>query len=143
MIPKFNKQGYLPPGKHKTTWSEFESYFAYNDPRQALMLGVKAAVDNLKRAGCQNIYINGSFVTAKSEPNDWDACWEITGVDFDKLDSTIVDEEFNHRRRKAKYLGDLFLNAPNLPGHNYVEFFQKSRDGIRKGIIVISLATLK
>ena len=38
--------------------------------------GIRSAIDNLKEAGCLTVYINGSFVTAKQVPNDFDACWE-------------------------------------------------------------------
>jgi hypothetical protein len=143
MIPNFNEHGYLPPGNYITTWEEFELHFAYNEHRQILMLGLKAAADNLKKAGCLKLYVDGSFVTSEPIPNDWDACWELDNVDFTKLDPTIVDEKFNPERRRAKYFGDLFLNAPNLPGHNFVDFFKKDRDGIQKGIVVIDLATFK
>ncbi len=143
MIPKFNKQGYLPPGDHLATWEEFELRFAYNEHRQKLILGLKAATDNLKRAGCRKLYVDGSFVTSEPIPNDWDACWELDYVDFTKLDSTIVDEKFNPERRRAKYFGDLFLNAPRLPGHDFVNFFTRDRNGIYKGIVLIDLASLK
>jgi hypothetical protein len=143
MIPNFNKYGYLPPGNHTTTWEEFELRFAYNEDRQRLILGLKAAADNLKRAGCRQLYVDGSFVTSKPSPNDWDACWELDGVDFTKLDSTIVDEKFNPELRKARYFGDLFLNAPRLPGHDFANFFRKDRSGMYKGLVVIDLATFK
>ena len=44
------------------------------------MNGLRAALVNLKGAGCQTAYINGSFVTRKELPNDYDACWEETAL---------------------------------------------------------------
>ena len=40
------------------------------------MAGLGAALENLKNAGCGTVYINGSFVTNKVVPNDYDACWK-------------------------------------------------------------------
>jgi hypothetical protein len=54
----------------------------------------------------------------------------------------IVDEDFKHTERHREYLGDLFLQAPRLPGRNFVTYFQKDRDGKRKGIIKIDLESL-
>jgi hypothetical protein len=31
-------------------------------------------MEHLRAAGCRTIYINGSFVTDKLNPNDFDAC---------------------------------------------------------------------
>lgn len=143
MIPQFDKRGYLPPGKpYKASWVEFVERFGTTEHRRRLLDGLHRARLNLKAAGCRTVYVGGSFVTNEKEPRDWDACWEIEGVNFDLLDSTIVDEELKHLERKRKYFGDLFLQAPRLPGRNFVSFFQRDRDGDRKGIIVIDLETV-
>ncbi len=143
MIPAFDKSGYLPPGKPcESTWEEFTARFGTTDHRRRLLNGLYLALSALKAAGCRVVYVDGSFVTSKLEPADWDACWDIDAVDFDVLDSLIVDEEFTHVERKRKYLGDLFLQAPRLPGRNFVSFFQKDRDGNKKGIVLIKLDTV-
>jgi hypothetical protein len=143
MIPQFNKSGYLPPGKpYLATWHEISIRFGTTKHRKKLLGGLYKALKALKKAGCRIVYINGSFVTDKAEPNDWDGCWEIEGVNFAILDPLIVDEDFKHSERKREYLGDLFLQAPRLPGRNFVTYFQKDRDGKRKGIIKINLENL-
>jgi len=143
MIPMFDKRGYLPEGKpYIVTWEEFETRFGNNDHRKRLLSGLKMALDNLKQAGCCKVYIDGSFITTKENPGDWDACWEIQGVDSKLLDPVIIDADFQPHKLTEKYFGDLFLQAPRLPGGNFVNYFQKDRDGKRKGIVVINLATL-
>ncbi len=143
MIPKFDKRGYLPAGKpHKATWDEFCSRFGYNDHRIRLLAGLRSALLNLKESGCRKVFVDGSFVTNNPKPKDWDACWNLDGVDVNKLDRLIVDEEFHHEKRKAKYLGDLFLIAPRLPGRNWISYFQTDRDGTKKGIILIDMETV-
>src|SRR5579872_3550918 len=138
VIPEFNKQGYLPPGSpYKANWAEFEARFGTNDHRRRLLVGLKEALENLKEAGCRQVYVDGSFITDKSLPADWDACWDIEGVNSRLLDPVIIDADFNPDRLKAKYSGDLFLQAPRLPGGNFVRFFQTDRYENKKGIVLI------
>ncbi len=40
------------------------------------MTGLGAAMENLKTAGCRTVYLDGSFVTSKDIPDDYNACWE-------------------------------------------------------------------
>lgn len=40
------------------------------------MRGLKAALENLSGADCRTAYVDGSFVTHKAIPNDYDVCWE-------------------------------------------------------------------
>jgi hypothetical protein len=106
------------------------------------LTGLRAALTTLKDAGSKHVYLDGSFVTAKQVPADWDACWELEGVNLEMLDRILIDADFFPDRMKDKYLGDLFLHAPRLPGGNLLALFQRDRDGLRKGIVVIDLETL-
>ena len=42
-------------------------------------------------ASCQTGYLDGSFVSSKLEPGDFDACWDEKGVDLDKLDPVLLN----------------------------------------------------
>ena len=46
------------------------------------------------------MYIDGSFVTVKREPGDYDACWDIDGVNAEALDLVFLD--FSGRRAAQK-----------------------------------------
>ncbi|APJ04239.1 hypothetical protein AXG55_10100 [Silvanigrella aquatica] len=50
-----------------------------NPRREALMIGLKSAIENFRQAGVKRIWIDGSFVTSKFEPNDIDGCWRYLG----------------------------------------------------------------
>lgn len=63
MIPPFDEKGNLPQGIHWAEWTEFKVRFGINFPRQRMIQGLELAMTELKKAGCQTIYINGSFVT--------------------------------------------------------------------------------
>ena len=73
MIPDFDpKTGYLPPGVHDASWKEVAERFAANPYRQRLVAGLLAALRNLAAAGCKRALLDGSFVTAKETPSDFD-----------------------------------------------------------------------
>jgi hypothetical protein len=85
--------------------------------------------------------LNGSFVTAKDEPGDFDACWDPDGVDLDPLDPVLFDLSAGRRAQKARFGGELFPNViESKSGLVFVEFFQNERDTGRKGIVLIDLS---
>ena len=102
-------------------------------------------MDNLKSAGCQTVYIDGSFVTGKEVPNDFDACWEEAGVDPTVLDPVLLTFDPGRLTQKAKYLGELFPASAiaDGDGFSFLEFFQTDKEtGRPKGIIAIELGDL-
>src|SRR5436190_23079014 len=110
MIPPFEPSiGLLPAGIHEATWEEFVARFGWTPPRLALLSGLKAALDALRVAGCRRAYVNGSFVTAKEAPGDFDGCWETDGVDPARLDPVLVTFDAHRRAQKTKYGGGLFF----------------------------------
>jgi hypothetical protein len=144
VIPPFAKFGLLPPGIHWTTWEEFSQHFNLNPRREVLLVGLKAALDSLTLAGCTAVYIDGSFVTRKAEPNDFDGCWSGVGVDPTKLDPALLDFTNDRRAMKEKYGGELFVaeTPADLEGRTFLDFFQaeiRRETRIRKGIIGIRL----
>ena len=103
MIADFESDGLLPPGIHWATWQEISDRFGTNEQRNILLAGLKAALDSLKTAGCHTAYIDGSFVTGKEKPGDFDACWDPTNVDPTKLDPVLLRFEPGRVTQKAKY----------------------------------------
>ena len=98
--------GYLPPGVHRAGWCELAARFAGNGHRVRLMGGLLAACRNLAGAGCRILLLDGSFVSAKPLPGDYDGAWETVGVNADRIDPVLLD--FSNRRAamKAKYFGE-------------------------------------
>ena len=87
--------------------------------------------------------LDGSFVTAKVLPGDYDGAWEPAGVDPARLDPVLLD--FTNRRAamKAKYLGDLFpASFEAAPGMVYRDFFKTDRNGVEKGVVLVDLGSL-
>jgi hypothetical protein len=76
---------------HFCEWEEFVERFGINALRLCLMRGLQMAMEQLKAAGCRTIYINGSFVTIKSDPGDFDACWDREEVNIDSSEFMLLD----------------------------------------------------
>ncbi|MEG3973888.1 hypothetical protein QT970_04595 [Microcoleus sp. herbarium8] len=85
MIPEFDEHGNLPPGVHWAEWEELKDRFGTTPRRSRMTDGLQMAMEQLKAAGCRTIYINGSFVTSKLAPQDFDACWDREEVDMNYL----------------------------------------------------------
>lgn len=144
MIPPIDSTtGYLPPGIHEADWREVASRFGGNEVRDTLLQGLLEACQNLAAAGCAMLLLDGSFVTAKLEPGDYDGVWETHGVNENLLDPVFLDDETGFASVRDKYLGDLFP-AWDLaqPGMLFHDFFQTDRDGVRKGVVLLNLRTL-
>ncbi len=89
-IPALQENGELPPGEHQASLDEIELIYALNDRRKLLMRGLRDATNNFELSGVKRIWIDGSFITDKEEPNDIDGCWEYKiDVDRDILDLLI------------------------------------------------------
>ena len=144
MIPEFINIGasapwpVLPPGIHDATLKEVEARFATTPHRVWLFGGFVRAVEALRRAGCLAIFLDGSFITAKPHPDDFDGLWDLNGVDPDELDPVLLDFTNMRAAQKAKYFGEMFLmQLPHQPG--LLPFFQKEKFSDEpKGIVRIS-----
>jgi hypothetical protein len=137
--------GNLPPGVHEATWAELVARYGSTPHRLALLSGLKAALDALRVAGCRRAYIDGSFVTAKERPADFDGCWEVDGVDLTLLDPVLMTFAQRRAAQKQKYGGELFPAdwAADAHGTSFLLFFQRDRATRRpKGIIAIDLGEL-
>jgi hypothetical protein len=143
VIPPFQINGNLPPGVHTATWSEVQARFGWNTRRQTLLTGLEQAIEDLRNAGCSTLYLNGSFVTSKPEPGDFDACWTLDGVDLDSIEPTLLEFDAGRAAQKARYGGELFPADWDATGNSttFLEFFQAIRGGGQKGIIRIDLRT--
>lgn len=144
MIPEFDKSGLLPEGIHWTDMLEIRKRYGFNDVRLRLFSGLERAFIALRDAGCGVAYVNGSFVTEKEFPGDYDVCWDANGMDFAKLDPVFWD--FNNLRaaQKAKYFGEFFpadTRAESAPPFRiFLDFFQSDKlTGNKKGILGVRI----
>jgi hypothetical protein len=141
-IPPFRPDGYLPIGIHLAT--EVEVTFRFGTPsrrRHRLMLRLRRWIELGRAVGAQRLLLDGSFVTAKMEPNDIDAVLLIpenfgdlvaqgmqSAVELEEMFLTRHPEELFPAEDEAVWLG-------------WCEFFSWTRetDQRRKGLVEIVL----
>jgi len=140
-ISALKENGELIAGEHEATLDEIEkAYGLSSERRKLLMQNLRDAATNLKAAGVRTIWVDGSFVTDKNEPNDIDGCWEYNdAIDLGKLDRVFLSR--TRQDAKEKYGLDFFVSQITEAGSGlpFPKFFQVNRDGEAKGIIVVRL----
>lgn len=148
MIPEFLYRegapyGVLPPGVHDASLAEIEDRFATNAHRRVLFDGIVAVTEALRVAGCRQMFLDGSYVTSKEQPEDFDGCWDPRGVAATALDPVLLDFNDGRAAQKAKFGGEMFIaNWPATSAGDvaFFDFFQTDKHtGEAKGIIAIPL----
>src|SRR4051794_3951055 len=75
-IPRLDEHGFLPPGVHDCTLEEIKERFAVfqeSDRRPTLFRKLENLVAEIRVTNMARwLVIDGSFVTAKADPNDID-----------------------------------------------------------------------
>ena len=130
MIPKRRPDGTLPPGVYQATIAEIlAAYPPVNQQRQILNDSLQRAVEELRKLDPSLvIFVDGSYVTQKAEPND--------------VDLLVVTTRFS-ARRIIGYLDQVcpveavsldITVEPALPSIVF-DLLTETRRGRRKGII--------
>lgn len=131
----------LPPGIHDATLEEVAQVFGNTVRRRQLFKGLLAGCQALEAAGCTVVIIDGSYITDKPEPGDFDVCWEPAGVQDGKLDPVLLDFADRRRRQKERYGGEFFPSTAKADGtRNFTDYFQTDKDGRKRGIIRVRLS---
>jgi hypothetical protein len=145
VLPDFDDKGNLPPGIYWVEWHQFEQRFGLTLHRRRLLAGLLQALQNLRAAGCAVAYIDGSFITSKDRPSDFDGCWSADGVRLDELDPVLKIFSEGRALQKAKYFGELFPLSARADGigRTFLAFFQTDKStGEAKGIVALRLEGL-
>ena len=125
----------MPPGVHWAEWAEVEVRFGGSPYRARLLGGFREAIELLALAKCSAVYLDGSFVTSKDFPGDFDACWNLVGVDPDHLDPIFLDFSNARAAQKRRFMGEFFpAEIPKgASGKTFLQFFQIDKEtGERK-----------
>ena len=148
MIPEFLESGLLPPGVDSAeNWTEFVQRFGWNDHRKHLLEGLGFAIKELRGANCESLFIDGSFVTEKDYPSDYDACYETSGINFGRMNKVFADFSNQRALQKAFFRGEFFpcrfLVADTDPKRTFLDFFQVDKEsGEKKGVVLLKLEDL-
>jgi hypothetical protein len=146
-IPALNANGFLPVGLFDCILPELQARFGVfrgSDQRARLFARLKELVLAMRTSGLfEALIIDGSFVTAKAEPNDIDLVAVLkAGHDFER-DLPMSEYALVSRtllRRRFRF--DVVVAEPDSPLYRtYVEFFSRVREApdVRKGLLRLRL----
>ena len=140
VIPQFDSNGALPVGQHACEWDEFVERFegkADNKRRRRLVLGLAQMCFLLVEAGCQTIWIDGSFVRRERWPKDFDLCYDLSQVNTELLHPLLADLSNGRSQQKRNFGGEALPH--DMPfqsnGETVLEAFTRDRNGNSKGLI--------
>ncbi len=152
MIPRVGVGGYLPAGVHPAIWREFESRYDVTPRRHTLLQGLQAALGELRMAGCLQVYVGGSFLTSKPDPNDIDCCFDYAhDLDWPRLAAAdLLSTGDDCAAQRARYGCEFhFANmaitmfGPIQATITFLEFYQRNADGESVGILALDLRSLQ
>jgi hypothetical protein len=123
-IPSLRRDGTLPPGEHQATATDVRTRYGTNSTRMQLLDGLDRMLAALKAAGCSTVFLDGSFVTSKDVPGDFDLCYDETGINWSRLDPVPLDFNNGRAAHKAKFGGEAFPGglAGRRHGHDIPRF---------------------
>ncbi|QDU87520.1 hypothetical protein Pla175_08820 [Pirellulimonas nuda] len=140
-IPEFRSDGYLPEGLYVATEAEVSFRFGGTGRRRRLVLRVRRWIELAREVEAKRMLIDGSFITAKSEPDDVDAVVWLP-LDFESQVATGSEgatelEQMLLTRRPE----ELFAAEDETDWQEWIKFFSRTReaDGRRKGLVEVAL----
>jgi hypothetical protein len=146
-IPKLNEQGFLPAGVWDCTMAEIQRRFGSfqkTDRRVQLFEKLESFIGEARQTGMiKAIIVNGSFISAKPDPNDIDLILVLEkGHDFEKELRPMDYNVLSRKRVRRRYGFDMFVDEEDSDFYEEdVRFFQKVRggSGLTKGVLRIVL----
>jgi hypothetical protein len=146
-IPALNTDGFLPVGTFDCTLQEIRECFGKfqgSDRRPRLFTRLQELFQAMQRSGLfEALLVDGSFVTAKSAPNDIDLVAVLRpGHNFER-DLPMSEYALVSRAMLRRRFGfDVVIAERDSHLHKtYVEFFSRVRDnpGMSKGMLRVNL----
>jgi hypothetical protein len=146
-VPAFNEHGFLPPGVHDCTMDEIRVRFGSfqgTDRRAQLFAKLMTVHSEAKVAGIvRAIIVDGSFVTAKPDPNDIDLVIVVASdhdlaADLGPAAYNIISKKHVQRRFGFDMVA---VREGTLEYDDATTFFQHVRrqPALRKGILWVGL----
>jgi hypothetical protein len=143
-IPEFLEDGWLPAGHHAATWEEIIASFggASGSRRARLtasLLELRDALLEFHITG--SLLLDGSYVSAKAEPGDFDVLL-IGPADIQVRKDTepglarLLDAEVAEKERGYS----LFFIPQDSPAREMLQtFWDISKEGVLKGVVEVTL----
>ncbi len=143
MIPEFRPDGWLPEGHFVATWDEVTTRFDGKPGTRRAVLTQKllALRDGLRQHDVSGIMVlNGSYISAKSEPGDFDVVLLGPSELQQRKDTEpslrdLLDANLAEERGYS-----LFFVCEDSPARDILRgMFDQARSGAFKGVIEVEL----
>ena len=146
-IPAFNEHGILPEGVHDCSLAEIGERFGQfqrTDARCRLFEQLKGFLGQVSATGFViEVIIDGSFVTAKDDPNDIDLILVLrSNHDFSAALRTLEYNVLSRHEVRRIWRFDMLLAQEGKSATSAeIEFFSLVRDRpeLRKGMVRVQL----
>lgn len=141
-LPPFRDDGYLPVGLYNATLeSAVKRFGSESRRRRYLLFRLKRWVELARAVAAPRLFIDGSFVTSKQDPNDIDAV-VLLPTDFRQLVFRGTDAalELDHMLLN-RMPEEIFAAEDEGDWNDWIEFFSQTResDNRKKGLVEIVL----
>ena len=141
-IPPFREDGYLPVGLYQSTLEDAIDRFGTGGKRRRyLTFRLQRWVELSRAVNAQRLFVDGSFVTSKDEPNDIDAV-VLLPPSFRQLiqdgDDAATELEYMLLTRQPE---EIFGAEDENDWYEWLAFFSQTResDHREKGLVEILL----
>lgn len=146
-IPLLDEHGFLPVGVHDCTLDELKGRFGsfqLSDRRPQLFARLEAFLSEARASRLvASVVVDGSFVTAKPEPNDIDLIVELVATHDFAADLSPAEYNVVSKQRVQRRFGfDMLLaREGSVECDRWTEFFQQVRlePARQKGILRVRL----
>lgn len=146
-IPEFDEYGLLPSGLYDCSLFEIQDRFGRfqnTDQRPILIRKLQEYIEELQNTNLvSTVVIDGSFVTAKSDPNDIDIILVLyENHDFNAILRPFQSNPLSRRWVNRRYGIDVLLaRNKSLEYAEYIAFFEQVRNepDVRKGLLKVIL----
>jgi hypothetical protein len=141
-IPTFRPDGYLPPGVHVALEAAVMFRFGTaTKRRRRLTLRLRRWLELARSVAARRFFVDGSFVTAKEEPEDIDAVVLLPADFQEQIDRGVIAAVELEEMLLTRQPEELFAAEDERDWADWLEFFGRTReaDGRRKGVVEIHL----
>jgi hypothetical protein len=148
-LPPFNSQGDLPEGVYQASLDEVIARFGYGAPQRQLVTARLKRIYALAQSTgkLERFVVFGSYVTAKSSPNDVDIILvmrdDFDPRDYDPQTAVVFDHMRTNRELGASIFWTLSSGMILETQDEFVAGWQVKRDQTLRGIVeVVEVQTI-
>ena len=141
MSLNFNSRGFLRE-TIALTYEEFVHYFGTNPERMEQIDNALPFFRIFHSCGCRTVYVDGSFASLKKHPEDIDLCFDLAGLDAEKLEREFP--QFFDPNEIGKIHRDLRCHIFTFDKDNkrLLNLLEQDREGNPKGLVKLDLTDL-